>query len=302
MKNQRLCFLLAIIVSTLNLKAQNTNDTLGENKSYNNFRIGVATGVLAGSYYYLENIWWKDNHRNFHFDGGADLTYALNVDKAAHFMGGMLVSEFAYEQLRSFQKNKKKAIWQSAGIGFLTQFAIEIKDGYAPYWGFSFGDLLSGGAGSLFFAGKKLSSSLKMVEMKFSYWRHSDSYFDLETQRNLKTGEPRPNEYLWHEDYPNQTYWISFNIKELTENEDWPDYLNIAIGFGLDDKQELNNNLTKTGGSNELYLAIDYNVPKLFKRYNTTRARKIKKWLNYFKFPAPTIQVYPTIKIFPFFL
>ena len=39
MKNQRLCFLLVIIVSTLNLKAQNTNDTLGENKSYNNFRI-----------------------------------------------------------------------------------------------------------------------------------------------------------------------------------------------------------------------------------------------------------------------
>ena len=37
--------------------------------------------ILGGSYLYVENSWWSDKQIPFHFDDGADLTYALNVDK-----------------------------------------------------------------------------------------------------------------------------------------------------------------------------------------------------------------------------
>ena len=56
------------------------------------------------------------------------------------------------------------------------------------------------------------------------------------------------------------------------------------------------------GGKNEVYLAIDYNISKLFKNYNSKSAKKIKKWINYFKFPSPTIRIYPTTEFYPFFL
>ena len=300
MKNSRLCLLFIVIFSPSNITANNINDTLFNIQNHNNPMPPTLFVLLAGTYYYVENAWWSDNTKDFHFDKGADLTYALNVDKAGHFMGGVLVSELAYEYFFIDQKNKE-AIYQSAGIGFLTQLAIEVKDGYAPHWGFSFGDLISGGAGALFFIGKKTLPSFEMIDVKFSYWKHSNSYSRIERQRYLAT-EGRNPKNLWYEDYPNQTYWLSFDVKKITEKEYWPDYLNIAIGFGLDDTQKLNSNLTKVGGKNEFYLAIDYNIPKLFKKYNSPKAKKIKKWLNYFKFPAPTIQIYPTTKIYPFFL
>ena len=48
----------------------------------------LATAVGA-SYYYIEKSWWSEKQIPFHFDDGADLTYALNVDKCGHFLGGL---------------------------------------------------------------------------------------------------------------------------------------------------------------------------------------------------------------------
>ena len=64
-----------------------------------------------------------------------------------------------------------------------------------------------------------------------------------------------------------------------TETCCWPDWLNIAIGFGLDDTQYLPgwneekkyldtsvpNAGTKTGGQNEWYIALDYDFSKILK-------------------------------------
>ena len=56
-----------------------------DKKNRNLFNIGII-GAAAGTYYYLENTWWKDQSKEFHFDNGADLLYAKNIDKAGHFM------------------------------------------------------------------------------------------------------------------------------------------------------------------------------------------------------------------------
>ncbi len=49
--------------------------------------------VLAGSYVYIENSWWNEKQRGFHFDNGSDKVYALNVDKVGHFIGGMQAAD-----------------------------------------------------------------------------------------------------------------------------------------------------------------------------------------------------------------
>ena len=39
----------------------------------------------------------------------------------------------------------------------------------------------------------------------------------------------------WHDNYPNQTYWITINSYSIHKNSLLPEWLNIAVGFGLDD-------------------------------------------------------------------
>ena len=76
----------------------------------------------------------------------------------------------------------------------------------------------------------------------------------------------------------------------------------MAIGFGLDDTQYLNENNTKTGGRNEWYIALDYDIPKMLKNWDSHTARKIKHWLNYIHLPAPTLRISPKVSFYPLFL
>ena len=220
--------------------------------------LGVA---LGGSYWYIQNSWWSDKQIPFHFDDGADLTYALNVDKIGHFMGGMEAADVFSSSMIWAGMNEKQALWYGAAFGSGLQLAIEMKDAYAPYWGFSKWDLTLGSTGALWPIAQYYNDDLKAVNFKFSYYKQSDIYWELERQRGKET-----NQYAWQDDYPNQTYWITFDVNHFKETCCWPDWLNIAVGFGLDDTQYLNENNTKIGGNNEWYIALDYDIPKMLKK------------------------------------
>ena len=251
--------------------------------------------VLGGSYLYIENSWWSEKQTAFHFDNGSDKVYALNVDKAGHFMGGLQAAEVFSESMRWAGMNKKQALWFGATFGSGLQLAIEMKDAYAPYWGFSTLDLTIGSAGAFLPIAKYYFPTLRTFDVKFSYWKQHNTYWDLENQRGKN-----PNKYAWQDDYVNQTYWLSVDLNHF--NEKIPEWLNIAIGFGLDETQYLNEQNTKIGGENEWYIALDYDIPKMLKGWDSKIAKKIKHWLNYFHFPAPTIRISPKIEFYPLFL
>ena len=251
--------------------------------------------VLGGSYLYIENSWWSEKQTAFHFDNGSDKVYALNVDKAGHFMGGLQAAEVFSESMRWAGMNKKQALWFGATFGSGLQLAIEMKDAYAPYWGFSTLDLTIGSAGAFLPIAKYYFPTLRAFDVKFSYWKQHNTYWDLENQRGKN-----PNKYAWQDDYVNQTYWLSVDLNHF--NEKIPEWLNIAIGFGLDETQYLNEHNTKIGGENEWYIALDYDIPKMLKGWDSKIAKKIKHWLNYFHFPAPTIRISPKIEFYPLFL
>ena len=251
--------------------------------------------ALSGSYLYIENSWWSEKQTAFHFDNGSDKVYALNVDKAGHFIGGLQAAELFSQSMRWAGMNKKQALWFGATFGSGLQLAIEMKDAYAPYWGFSTLDLTIGSVGAFLPIAKYYSPTLRAFDVKLSYRKQHNTYWDLERQRG-KT----PNKYAWQDDYVNQTYWLSVDLNHF--NEKIPEWLNIAIGFGLDETQYLNQNKTKMGGNNEWYIALDYDIPKMLKRWNSPKAKKIKHWLNYFHFPAPTIRISPKTEFYPLFL
>ena len=251
--------------------------------------------ALGGSYLYIENSWWSEKQTAFHFDNGSDKVYALNVDKAGHFMGGLQAAELFSQSMRWAGMNKKQALWFGATFGSGLQLAIEMKDAYAPYWGFSTLDLTIGSVGAFLPIAKYYSPTLRAFDVKLSYRKQHNTYWDLERQRG-KT----PNKYAWQDDYVNQTYWLSVDLNHF--NEKIPEWLNIAIGFGLDETQYLDGHNTKMGGNNEWYIALDYDIPKMLKRWNPPIAKKIKHWLNYFHFPAPTIRISPKTEFYPLFL
>ena len=258
---------------------------------------GAQLAVLTGSYFYVKNSWWADNQNSFHFDEGADLKYALNVDKAGHFMGGIIASDLFSTSMNWAGMDNRKSLFYGALYGTTVQLAIEVKDAYAPYWGFSKWDLLLGTSGSFWPVIQHHNENFNAIDFKFSYFKKTDIYWQLDKQRGKET-----NNYSWHDDYPNQTYWITFNINHFITTCCWPDWLNVAIGFGIDDTQYLNENNAKVGGKNEFYLALDYDIPKILKKWDNPTARKVKSWLNYFHFPAPTIRISPNVDLYPLFL
>jgi hypothetical protein len=245
------------------------SDSLKTNKK-RFFIIGTSlSGVLVGSYWYIQNSWWSDKQIPFHFDDGADLTYALNVDKVGHFMGGLEATDIFSSSMKWAGMHEKKALWYGAVFGSGIQLAIEMKDAYAPYWGFSKWDLALGSAGSLWPVAQYYNDDLKAINFKFSYYKSSNTYWDLDKQRGKET-----NKYAWQDDYPNQTYWIAFDINHFRETCCWPEW----------------------------YIALDYDIPKMLKSWDSPIGKKVKHWMNYFHLPAPTIRISPKLEFYPLFL
>ena len=295
MKSKSLFLVALSILIFQNISAQ--TDTLKINKKrvlVVSSSLGVA---LGGSYWYIQNSWWSDKQISFHFDDGADLTYALNVDKVGHFMGGLEAADMFSSSMKWAGMHEKQALWYGAAFGSGLQLAIEMKDAYAPYWGFSKWDLALGSTGALWPVAQYYNDNLKAINFKFSYYKQSDIYWELDRQRGKEA-----NQYAWQDDYPNQTYWLTFDINHFAETCCWPDWLNMAVGFGLDDTQYLNEVDTKIGGNNEWYIALDYDIPKMLKKWDSPTGKKVKHWLNYFHFPAPTIRISPELEFYPLFL
>ena len=267
----------------------------------NKKRIFIVGGSLAsatlGTYLYIQNAWWSDDQVPFHFDDGADMVYAKNVDKLGHLMGGLQAADIFTSSMLWAGMSEENALWYGAAFGSSLQLAIEIKDAYAPYWGFSKLDLAFGAAGSLFPVIQFYNNNFKDMYFKFSYYKRSDIYWQLERERGKEISK-----YAWQDDYPNQTYWLAIDISKFIENSLIPEWLNLAVGFGLDDSQYLNENNTKKGGKNEWYIALDYDIPKILKKWDTPLAKNIKHWLNYIHFPAPTLRISPKVSFYPLFL
>ncbi len=272
-------------------------DTIKVNKKRVLIAGSSLGAALGGSYWYIQNSWWSEKQTEFHFDNGVDLTYALNVDKVGHFMGGLEAADVFSSSMKWAGMNEKQSLWYGAAFGSGLQLAIEMKDAYAPYWGFSKWDLALGSAGAIWPVAQYYNDDLKAINFKFSYYKQSDIYWELDRQRGKEI-----NKYAWQDDYPNQTYWMTFDVNHFTETCCWPEWLNVAIGFGLDDTQYLDENNTKTGGQNEWYIALDYDIPKMLKKWDSPTGKKVKHWVNYFHLPAPTIRISPKLEFYPLFL
>ncbi len=256
--------------------------------------LSSGAGVLVGSYIYVQNSWWSEQSSDFHFDDGSDLRYAKNIDKGGHFFGGIIVADLFHSNLKWAGISEKKAFWYGASMASFVQLGIEMKDAYAPYWGFSLWDFGAGTLGALVPFAEHYWKPMEYIDFKFSYYKRSNHYWDLGIEQ--KPWAP-PHPHAYHDDYVNQTYWLTvYPLKNHSID------IGISLGIGLDDTQYLNEYNSKDGGNNELYIALDYDLKRVLKRWNSPTAKRIKHWINYFKIPAPAIRISPSIELYPIFL
>ena len=222
--------------------------------------------------------WWENEERGFHFEN--DFDYALNLDKFGHFAAGVVLGEGFYEGYRWAGTSEFQAYLFAGLSAMMTHVAIDVKDGYSPEWGFSVFDVLSGTLGGFDPMAERYVPVFKYVDLKWSYWINTKAYY-----RQSHTG-------VFTDDYCNQTFWASFKPYRLlpaSVRAYYPSWLAIAAGLSIDEGVFIKH--YEGTPHREVYIALDYDLEAF--RPQSRMARTLIKSLNYFKLPAPAIQVYP---------
>lgn len=263
--------------------------------------LGASSLTLVASYIYVQNVWWKNNKQTFHFDTGADYKYAKNIDKCAHVMGGLITAEVVHDALKWTGMNDNKAYLYSFILGTTMHSFIELKDGFAPTYGFSVGDLAAGTLGSAIPYLKYKFPKLQALNYKFSYYQHDRYFYDV----------PREGKADWIDDYMNHTYWLTLSVNDWLKKGSklekvWPDFLCISGGFGVDNTLNnyylgLNEEQYKGIGNYEYYVSLDIDWRKIIPQ-KTSGQIILARTLNYVKIPMPTLRLGPTTQFYWLFL
>lgn len=251
--------------------------------------VGVASltsvSFIAAYALVFQKGWWEDQERGFHLDPiKNDFHYSLNLDKMGHFASGVALGEFFYESYYWTGLSEFHSYLFAGLSASLTHVGIDIKDGFSPSWGFSFFDVFAGSLGGFYPMAKRYIPAFKYFDLKMSYWINTKAYY-----RQSETK-------IFTDDYVNQTYWLSLKVYRLLPTparKYYPDWLAFAVGLSIDEGVFVNG---VGKGKREIYLALDYDLEAFKPKKNWSRL--LVKSLNYIKFPAPSIQVYPETKFF----
>jgi hypothetical protein len=141
---------------------------------------------------------------------------------------------------------------------------IEIGDGMSQY-GFDYQDLVFDMGGVAYGMLQSEVPVLQNFNFKFSYWS--------------KKGFTSPANFT--QDYDAMTIWLTVNVHNLlptSMDKYWPEWLQIALGYGVDDHE------TKREG----VIALDLNF-EAFKTENDN-VRVAEKLLDLMHVPAPAVK------------
>lgn len=247
----------------------------------------ITEGVVLGSALIgLNQLWYKGYPKsNFHTIN--DNNQWLQLDKVGHFYSTYHVGRFGSEVLEwSGATQKEQLVYGSTlGLGFLT--VVEIFDGYSQEWGFSWGDMLANASGTALYVSQELLWNEQRITPKFSF--HQTKYASI---RPETLGNSFNEQIL--KDYNGQKYWLSFNINSFLKKEGFPNWLNLAIGYGgegmiFGKNSEAFLNGIQQNPTRNYYLSLDLDLTKIESKSHFLTT--IFSVFNTIKIPAPTLQI-----------
>ena len=265
----------------------------------NNSRLTVAiagsAAVWVTSYIALDKAWYEDQPRSpFHFFN--DAKEWQQADKAGHIWSAYQMSRATTEMWKWTGMKKQHAVLAGAASGIAYQSIIEIQDGFAPDWGFSWTDMAANVVGASAFASQELIWKEQRIQIKYSY--HTvDHPSELHGRTDDLFGISPAEKML--KDYNGHTYWASTNLHSFFGGK-LPRWLNMAVGYhaegmygGFENKWTDENgelvDRTDIARTRHWILSPDIDLTKIHTRKKGVRA--LFFILNMIKFPAPAISI-----------
>jgi len=268
------------LVFVLSCQTVSANSGASDSSEINKKKIIVIGGATALFFTYgyviQNNVWWKGEKAEFHFNNSKDYKYALNADKLGHFYFGYLTTNLYSDLFQWAGVKRERSLLYGGIIAFTFHTFTEIRDGFSAEYGFSWGDLAADFLGAAYPSLQEYYPVLKPFNFKISFYP-SEKY-KSGAYSNIM------------DDYESTYHWLSIDINKLLRKNSklyFPNFINLTIGHSV-------NNLDGMGGGNhELYIGLDWNFEALPGDYPLWKT--IKKWLNYYHFPAPAVKVYPNV-------
>lgn len=275
---QKILLTLILFSITFNLVLGNNNST--DSSKVNTTKLVIIGGATVAFFtygYVIQNdIWWKGEQNDFHFNNSEDYKYALNADKLGHFYFAYLTTNIYSDLFQWAGIKKQKALLYGGLVAFTFQTFTEIRDGFSKGYGFSWGDFTANFLGAAYPSLQEYYPVLKPFNFKISFY----------PSEKFKSGAH--SSIL--DDYESTYHWLSIDINGLLSKpakEVFPDFIDIAIGHSV-------KNLDGFGGGNhELYISLDWDFEAL--PGDAPFWKTLKRLLNFYHFPAPAVKVYPDV-------
>ncbi|MCB2203821.1 YfiM family protein [bacterium] len=210
----------------------------------------------------------------------------LNVDKLGHIWGSQTYARTLFHMFRWTGMEETQNMYWSSALALFYQLEMEIIDGLYAKWGFSWWDMAANTVGSTWPNLQRIYPALQSVNIKMSY----------HPSPAVKAGWIE-HDYL--RDYDGFTYWLSLSVEDVLPEAAqpyWPDWLNIAVGYGANNTMLGDGIFNSAGGvgqgEQEWYLALDYDFRRL--PGDSAFMDFVRESLNLFHFPAPAIRITPS--------
>jgi hypothetical protein len=270
---------------------------------------GLTTTLYAGTVIALNEAWYNQYPRtSFHFfDDTREWRY---MDKIGHTYTSYFESLWAYKVARWTGMSDNASIWTGTAMGLLFQGTVEVLDGFSEEWGFSVADAGFNLIGSGAFLAQQKAWGEQRIGFKVSSTPvdHPSLSITSVDGQNTTTLEARADELFGNgyverflKDYNAQTNWISFNIHSfLREESRFPKWLNIAIGYGVENMYGGSENRWEDDDAvflldkdafprySQWYLSPDIDFTKI--RCRSPFGRTVLGMLNVFKLPGPVLE------------
>ena len=277
----RLFYIFLILLFNNNLFSTNFSINPKEKNKKLNQLIFYEVGTYSLGLVAMNELWYKNYPKsNFHFIN--DNSSWLQMDKMGHIATSYYSGVNGIKLYRWAGIDDKKAIWIGGLRGTFYNSIIEILDGFSENWGASMGDFASNSFGSLIAISQELYWKEQRILIKYSYSRSDLSYENSELfgdnffQRTFK-------------DYNGQTYWISMNINSIftSDNSQFPDWLNLALGHSAKDMTSPNNT-TDDGRYRQFFLSFDIDLMRIKSKNKIFSV--LSNIFGYIKIPFPTVE------------
>jgi len=279
---------ISIIILLLQLTSvgAQVNDTLIHKRV-----IGVSTGVglaSVGSMAYLGTFWYDDLGKNG-FKFRDDIDHWMQMDKWGHAFSGYFITEQVYRLYRWSGVSSEKSLLIGSAVSFGYLATFEVLDGFSSDWGFSWSDVAANTLGVGLFAVQEHYWNEQRIRLKFGPGLSPYAQY-----RPQVLGSTIPERLL--KDYNGQTYWLSFNPKSMISMDFWPNWLNLAVGYSIDERlfgsestaTIVSNNSILTFDSYRQYLfSFDIDLSKIAVKNRVLSATL--KSLNSLKVPFPSL-------------